>query len=63
MVMCVELTSDQSDIERQVRALKEELLRKKIEVENLRKRKKKEKLKAKEDSLKKKIEVSRSFLN
>lgn len=63
MVMCVELTSDQSDIERQVRALKEELLRKKIEVENLRKRKKKEKLKAKEDSLKKKIEVSRSFLS
>jgi len=63
VVMCVELTSDQSDIERQVRALKEELLRKKIEVENLRKRKKKEKLKAKEDSLKKKIEVSRSFLN
>lgn len=60
--MCnfAELTSDQSDIERQVRALQEELLRKKIEVENLRKRKKKEKLKAKEDFLKKKIEVSQS---
>lgn len=53
----IETTTDQSELERQTKALQEELRRKRLKVENLRKLKRKEEMKAKEDCLKKQIEV------
>ena len=55
-----ETTSDQSDVEGRIRTLTEELKRRKLEAERLKKeqkKKQKEKLRAHEDSLKKQIEV------
>ena len=63
-VLCMHLTepqSDASDVEGRIRALTEELKRRKLEADRLKKearKKNKEKLYAQEDSLKKQIEVS-----
>lgn len=60
MLSFIETASDQSDAETQIRALREELKRRKIEAERLKKEQKKrhkERLRAQEASLKKQIEV------
>jgi hypothetical protein len=51
------LTSDASDLERRVRAYREQLKAKKNELERLKQRKNKEILRRQEDELKKQIEV------
>ena len=58
--MCIEAASDLSDVESRVRILNEELQTRKLEVEKLRKAKKKKKhnkMREQELSLKKEIEV------
>lgn len=51
------VTSDASDVERRVRAYREQLKAKKVELERLKQRKNKEILRRQEDELKKQIEV------
>ena len=64
-IFCLtETASDQSDVEGRIRALNQELMKRKREAEQLKKeakRRDKERLKAQEASLKKQIEVSRKI--
>jgi hypothetical protein len=55
------VTSDASDVERRVRAYREQLKAKKAELEKLKQRKNKEILRRQEDELKKQIQVKIPF--
>ena len=56
--MCLDIvTSDASDLECRVRAYREQLKAKKLELDRLKQRKNKEILRRQEDELKKQIEV------